>query len=180
MNALLINNRTKRIKQVENLLKDHSVDTINMWNLPEKEIDKYDFIVLSGSHFDRASTKQKTYDDELEIIKNINKPIFGICMGMELIARAYSNPEFIELAPRHRGIIEISYKNKQLKVYESHRWKIKTVTDPLEEVSRTDDGVEIIKHKSKPIWGVQFHPEADEEFGTNGKIVFYEFLDLIT
>lgn len=48
----------------------------------------------------------------------------------------------------------------ELSVYESHRWGITDLPNELEELARSKDGIEIFRHKTRPVYGFQFHPEA--------------------
>lgn len=178
MNVLLLNNGSKRLKQIQEMLNSYSITTQNYWDLKDKNINQndFDFIVLSGGSFTRASNITEALKAEIKLIKNSEIPIFGICMGMQLIVRTFNETYLTELRPKRRGVIKINYKGSELNVFENHKWTVENVTNPLEKILSSDDGVEFIKHKTKPIWGVQFHPEADKEFGTNGKTIFDEFI----
>lgn len=179
MKVLLINNRTIRLKQTQEMLKDFEITTVDVKKLVKSDSKDHDFIVLTRGSYASAFTKSKAYDVELDLIKNSGLPVFGICMGMQLIARLISEGTFKELIPRRRGIRELKDNNMNLNVYNRHRWSVPDVKSPLLADSKSEDGVEIIKHKSKLIWGVQFHPEVDPEFGTNGKLIFDEFVTKI-
>ncbi|MEI6144754.1 MAG: gamma-glutamyl-gamma-aminobutyrate hydrolase family protein, partial [Candidatus Berkelbacteria bacterium] len=65
-----------------------------------------------------------------------------------------------------------------LKVYESHRWIVKKVGEDLLALAKSEDGIEVIKHKNRLIYGVQFHPEmlADD---TCDQTIIKNFLTLI-
>ncbi len=176
MKVLLINNKTKRIKQTEDMLKDFEITTLDVEDISEKDSKNYDLIVLSGGKIATAFSQKKIIKYELGLIKSSNIPIFGICLGIQLIVRAYSPVRYKRLTKRRRGIMKIKYNDHDLNVFNSHNWSVSYVKSPLISVASSSDGIEIIKHETKPIWGVQFHPEADEEFGTNGKIVFDDFI----
>jgi anthranilate synthase/aminodeoxychorismate synthase-like glutamine amidotransferase len=59
--------------------------------------------------------------------------------------------------------------------YHSLIVKKETLPDSLEVIATSDDGLIMgIKHKTFPIWGVQFHPESI--LTTNGKTLLKNFL----
>lgn len=183
MNALLINNSTKSSENLMLMLKNFQITPASFIHIP-KDLSKFDLIVLSGGSLEPAFFESPIYHQELEMIRITRKPIFGICLGMQLIAQAFSPSKLIKLEPKRRGVIEIgidwqSFGKDKLKVSEAHRWAVKEINSPLIALGHSTDGVEILKHSSKPIWGVQFHPQSDVDFGTEGKFIFDHFISQI-
>lgn len=113
------------------------------------------------------------------------KPIFGICFGFELIASAFG-AKLKLLRKRDKGIADIQVVKKDkifdnimtFQVYESHRWVVKELSDKLQVLAVSRDGIEIVRHKSRRIYGVQFHPEMFVQ-QTCGQMIFNNFLKLI-
>ena len=94
------------------------------------------------------------------------KPIFGICLGHEILGLAFG-AEIFHLKFGHRGanqpIVEHA-TNRILITSENHGWGIvgDTLPDFL-EVTRNnlnDQCVEGLQHKDLPIFSIQCHPEA--------------------
>ena len=186
MNILIIDNKSKHIIKLKKLLINHKVTTFLYNEINLKLIDNFDLIILSGgSHFSVLGHEQE-YKKEIEIIKNVNKPIIGICLGFQLIAYVFG-AKLYKINKKIKGISPIKvisdhyiFNNlPNFKVYESHRWLIKKIPKNFIELARSKDGIEVFKHRYKNIYGFQFHPEVfcDE---TCGDEIFYNLLNQIS
>ena len=122
---------------------------------------------------------------EIDVIKEVsemNKPIFGICRGLQLINVAFGGTLYQDLPHEYKNVTMHTQKEKpcypihfiEIEPYsflskichEStyvnsfHHQAIKDVAGDFLVVARTHDYViEAIQHKHKKIYGVQFHPE---------------------
>lgn len=184
MNILLIDNGTIRLSELKSLLRGNRVKIIKFDKIKSITIKDFNLIILSGSssHLPILGN-QSLYKDEIWLIRNAAVPIIGICFGFELIGYAYG-AELKELKTREKGIIKIQVTNPDsifhnlpnFDVYESHRWVIKKLPKDLIELARSKDGIEAIKHKTKKIYGFQFHPEMFTE-RTCGDEIFRNLLN---
>ena len=125
----------------------------------------------------------------LDIIKAFagQKPIFGVCLGHQSIGHYFGGN--VIRAPRlmHGKTSPIKHKNtdvfrgmpQNFAATRYHSLVVDRATWPtdLEITAETAEGeVMGLRHKSLPIWGVQFHPESIATEG--GMKILQNFLEL--
>jgi para-aminobenzoate synthetase len=98
------------------------------------------------------------------------KPLLGVCLGHQGLAIAYGGTVAKAPTPMHGRISAIEQSGDRIfagipskfNVVRYHSLlALKPLPDCLQEIARTDDGLTMaIRHKHKPQWGVQFHPES--------------------
>ena len=140
-----------------------------------KELEP-DGILLSNGPGDPAMLV-----DAHETIKSLSEfPIFGICLGHQLLAHAFGGSTF-KLKFGHRGSNHPVYdelKKKIIITTQNHGFVVDgKVPEGFEITHRNanDKTVEGMGHTSKPIFSVQFHPEARPGPHDSGYL-FDEFL----
>jgi anthranilate synthase component 2 len=114
-------------------------------------------------------------------------PILGVCLGHQAIGQAYGGDVVRAKSIMHGKTSEIHHDGKGLfkglpnpftaTRYHSLAVSRETLPDELEVTAWTDDG-EIMgfQHKTRPVYGVQFHPESIATEG--GHDLLANFLDL--
>jgi len=120
----------------------------------------------------------------LEQIMRMQRPIFGICLGNQLLGLA-AGADTYKLKFGHRGhnqpCIELTTGRCHI-TSQNHGYAVKT--DTLPEgwepwfVNANDGTNEGIRHRSRPFMSVQFHPEAAPGPYDTGHL-FDEFLRLL-
>lgn len=172
MKILLVNNNTKHLTKLNFGLAGHDVEIIDYAPGVELNAANKDLVILSGGGgegreaTDRHQNGDLWYKDEIEFILRSEVPVLGICMGFELICHAYGSA--VELLSKEmEGLSEIKLLSGQkIEQYESHDWGILSLkSNELEVRADSKSGIEIVKHKIKPIIGTQFHPELGGTLG---------------
>ena len=125
----------------------------------------------------------KTVENLRRVIAG-DKPIYGICMGNQLLSLA-AGAKIYKLKYGHRSHnqpVRMVGTNNCFITSQNHSFAVdgSTLGADWEEwfVNLNDGSNEGIKHKTKPIRSVQFHPEA---FGgpKDTLFIFDEFLSLL-
>jgi anthranilate/para-aminobenzoate synthase component II len=66
---------------------------------------------------------------------------------------------FTNLNTTLKGIQKL--KTRKLRQFEAHDWRVKTVPRKhFDVLAKSNTGVEILRHKKRPIIATQFHPEV--------------------
>ncbi|MDJ0625120.1 MAG: glutamine-hydrolyzing carbamoyl-phosphate synthase small subunit [Candidatus Caenarcaniphilales bacterium] len=125
-----------------------------------------DGIFLSNGPGDPSAAKQVIETVKKLIDSNI-APIFGVCLGHQILSLAFGARTF-KMKFGHRGSnhpVKDLTTNKVFITSQNHGFAVddKTISSELLNIthrSLNDNTLEGIEHKHKPIFSVQFHPEA--------------------
>jgi anthranilate synthase/aminodeoxychorismate synthase-like glutamine amidotransferase len=125
-----------------------------------------------------------------EVIKAFSEegvPVFGVCLGHQCIGHVFGANVVVNYRMMHGKTSPIKHNGKDLFAgmpnpfmatrYHSLVIKRDTMPDCLEITAESDEGeIMGVKHKTLPIWGVQFHPESI--LTENGRQILKNFLAL--
>lgn len=124
--------------------------------------------------------------DTVKKILETKKPVFGICLGHQLLALANGIPTF-KMHHGHRGLNH-PVKNLMTGVCEITTQNHGFAVDPdavrksdkieITHVNLNDDSIEGIRIKDRPAFSVQYHPEATPG-PHDSRYLFDDFIQLI-
>ena len=157
--------------------------------------DKYSWQQIENMDYDNVvispgpGNPEKTTDFGVcgEIIKKCKKPILGICLGHQGIYSSCGGKIVNAPVPMHGRVCKVHHNSTGLLKgiptpfacvrYHSLMCDNSNVPSDIEIIARTEDNIIMgIRHKHRPIWGVQFHPESIcSEYGN---IIAQNFLEL--
>lgn len=126
----------------------------------------------------------------LELIRKTAEtdvPLFGVCLGLQSMAQAFGGRVVRAPKPMHGKTSMIAHEGKTLfkglpnplevTRYHSLIAERETLADCLEITAETQDGLIMgLSHRTKPVHGVQFHPESIATAG--GHDLIRNFLDM--
>ncbi len=150
----------------------------------EMEAWKPDGYFLSNGPGDPAAM-QYAVDTVKEIIDN-NNPVFGICLGNQILALAAG----IDTYKMHHGHRGLNHPVKNLKTGKSemtsqnHGFVVnpdslkKSAVAELTHIDLNDQTVEGLRLKDKPAFAVQYHPESSPG-PHDSTYLFDDFIELI-
>ncbi|PLB33663.1 bifunctional carbamoylphosphate synthetase/aspartate transcarbamylase [Aspergillus candidus] len=135
----------------------------------------YDFPTLAGKNYDGLfvsngpgdpATLSKTVENLSKVLEEGRTPVFGICLGHQLIARS-SGARTAKMKFGNRGhnipcTSMISGKCHITSQNHGYAVDAASLTDGWEElfVNANDGSNEGIRHLNRPYFSVQFHPES--------------------
>ena len=127
------------------------------------------------------------YRSVVEVVKQLldSKPVFGICLGHQLIALAIG-AKTQKLKFGHRGSnhpVKDLDLNKVMITSQNHGYVVvKETLEPLPvtvtHLNVNDGSIEGLKHNSKPVFSVQYHPEASPGPGDSAYL-FDQFIAMM-
>lgn len=133
-------------------------------NTTAEEIVKYDpdGIFLSNGPGDPSAVTEGI--ETTKALLDIQKPVFGICMGHQILGHALGAETF-KLKFGHRGLNQPAGLHQQVEITsQNHGFAIdaNSLNSEVEitHLNLNDRTVAGLQHKSLPFFSVQYHPEA--------------------
>ena len=188
---LMIDNYDSFVFNVEHYLKEMTDDEVITVRNDAITIDDIKKMNPSKIIFSPGPKHPKDSGICLEILNNTdelgNIPILGICLGHQAIGMNFGGEIKRLENPLHGKTSEITvlsensvlFKNlpKKFKVMRYHSLYVDDIPEDLEVTAKSEDGVAMaVEHKSKNIFGIQFHPESI--FTEYGKNMIRNFLNI--
>ena len=159
-------------------------------------------IILSGQSHPWDEYSAESLAGVFYVIRTAPQPILGVCGGQQQMALAFGAPvDLIErIAPgegyqgafRERGFCEVELSTeseagneifqglpKTLTVWESHCDEVKALpADFICTATNAVSPIQAMQHTSRPLFGVQFHPELFDEEHPHGRTILENYLKL--
>jgi GMP synthase (glutamine-hydrolysing) len=149
---------------------------------------KPDALVMGGGPQSVRSPDHLTGElaDAARLIRQVNLPMLCICVTHQLLATAFGGateaarkPEFgpVEISVIKEGHI-LEGLGPSFTAWESHNDEVVKVPDGFQVIAKSGScAVEAMRHESRDIFGVQFHPEVSHT--QKGVNLFKNFLHIV-
>ena len=190
---LVINTHSQYIDKIKKCLKKLGVEysEIDCSAKPSRKSMKN----VAGVIFSGGPAVPETRDDltaDYWVLDNFKKPVLGICLGHQTIAYKFGSKtgkmkEKIErdevisvdanddaddglfsciMDDKNSDKKSSKHSGRQFIMYESHQYCVSKLPKDFVLLAHSSScGIEAMKHKSRPIYSVQFHPEGSGKAG---------------
>lgn len=135
------------------------------WNL--SALDEFNNVVISPGPGNPSVSED--FGICTDVIRQARIPVLGVCLGHQGICHVYGAqvvqaPEIFhgrESLVTHAGDVLFTGVPSPFTAVRYHSLAVADLPDELEAIAWTDDGVLMgVRHRSRALWGVQFHPES--------------------
>ncbi len=163
-----------------------SVTAIEWSRASAKRFNSCDGVVLSGSPDMMSEAKVVAkYNDELGAVLDSQVPVLGVCFGHQLMARAFGAE--VVMDGRHvLGMVKTQVLAddpifeglpKSLMLLESRYEVVKSLPKGFHLLASSETSmIAAMKHRNRPLYGVQFHPERYTKENPDGMRVAGNFV----
>ncbi|MGW3471970.1 aminodeoxychorismate synthase component I [Saccharopolyspora sp. NPDC000995] len=177
MRTLLIDNYDSFTYNLHQLLGEVTgrapVVVRNDQELPARLAAEFDAVVVSPGP--GRPDRSRDVGTSAQAIRSSGLPVLGVCLGHQGIAHLLGGA--VDLAPEpmhgrssrvyHTGSGVFAGLPSPFSAVRYHSLTVTRLSEELEAVAWTEDGVLMgLRHRTAPLWGVQFHPESiSSEYG---------------
>ena len=203
MDVLLIDNHTIRdssyIRDFKKTLEDVGTKCEIRYFSNEllfTNIDHFDAVILGGSaaYLSKDETINQ-YQSIIDFVYSSTIPILGVCFGHQLIGIAFDS-QIVPLGKDLEAFCSISIRENsesneindplfhslpgEIQVFQWNSEEVEHLPPNFKLLAYSKDtAIESMIHKSRLIYGIQFHAELYNSENMDGKIVLQNFLNMI-
>ncbi len=152
-------------------------------------------IILSGQSHPWTMYPARSLVGVFDVIRRAEQPVLGVCGGHQQIAlchgatvglmRRIAPGDGYEGAFRERGFVDVDVSSGglfaglpgRIAVWASHCDEVKELPPGFERTAANPTcSLQAMQHASRPIFGVQFHPELFDDAHPHGRSILERFL----
>jgi GMP synthase (glutamine-hydrolysing) len=188
--VLVVNNypSRERVIALERCLKGNGADVVpaELGDASAARFDRYDGVVLSGSPDMMSEEKTESkFQPEVDAVLDSKAPVLGVCFGHQLLAHAFGGT----VVRDGKHVLEMVKTTvladdplfgglpKSLMLLESRYEVVKSLPDGFTLLAKSATSrIAAMKHPTRLIYGVQFHPERFTKENPDGDRVVGNFV----
>jgi GMP synthase (glutamine-hydrolysing) A subunit len=191
--VLVVNNypTRERVTRLESCVEGNGATVTSAeWNAASAgKFDRFDGVVLSGSPDIMTDSRTRAkFEAEADAIRDSAVPILGVCFGHQLMASAFGAPvvkdkrHVLDMV-RTRVLAEDSLFEglpRALMLLESRYEVVKSLPGGFSLIAKSaTSDIAAMKHESRLLYGVQFHPERFTLGHPEGNKIVGNFVSLL-
>ncbi len=184
---LVVDNQSKLIASAFVLMQWLGIPFYCVWHNDPAALDNLPFpvtgVVLSGGP-GNPEIRNDLMADTVALMR-FNVPVLGLCLGHEIINHYFGGTlvHCSVLQDKMESVKILDPKDpiardlpEKVELRKSHSWEVDRVAPNLQVMGTSSAcKVEIIRHRHKPIYGFQSHPEVS---GIHGEQILKNFFSL--
>lgn len=170
MKILLIDNYDSFTYMLGDYIKQTGATCVVMRN-NEISIEAIEAIAPQALVISPGPGTPSTSGSLMEVLKRVTDkyPILGVCLGHQALGELYGAKLIRAEVPKHGKTDEVKHNGDQLfkgippsfLATRYHSLVLVQIPEELEVLAQTQSGeIMALKHRSKPLYGIQFHPES--------------------
>ena len=191
--VLAVNNypTRERFERLEGCLREIGAQVTSVgWSDASAHLfNSYDGVALSGSPDMMSEERIKTkYRRGMQAIVESTIPILGVCFGHQMMASAFGS----EVVKDGRHVLEMVRTTvltedplfeglpKSMMLLESRHEVVRALPEGFRLIAKSATSeIATMKHATRPLYGVQFHPERFTKENPAGDAVLSNFVRLL-
>jgi len=137
-------------------------------DVAQLHLEQFDNVVISPGP--GRPDRRRDFGISADVLRIAEIPLLGVCLGHQGLVIDEGGTVSPAPTPRHGFLDRVHHDGRELFAAIPQDFTVvryhslcadEPVPDTLEVTARTPDGVVMaVRHRTKPRWGVQFHPES--------------------